>query len=219
MRHEDLIYAPSTEERRTKRLQAWETLIEAVRECRRCPLCNSRTQSVFGDGPIDTDLMFIGEAPGADEDAQGKPFVGRAGQLLNRILEAAGIARESIFITNVVKCRPPNNRVPAVEETMRCDPYLQSQISLIQPKIIVCLGSTPVKWILKTTEGITNLRGRWFDWKGIKVIPMFHPSYLLRNPSSKIGSPKHLTWLDIQKVKEEWEKMRTRSPESDAGRN
>jgi DNA polymerase len=106
-----------------------------------------------------------------------------------------------------------------VEEMMRCDPYLQSQISLIQPKIIVCLGSTPVKWILKTTEGITNLRGRWFDWKGIKVIPMFHPSYLLRNPSSKIGSPKHLTWLDIQKVKEEWEKMRTRSPESDAGRN
>ena len=151
--------------------------------------------------------MIIGEGPGADEDLQGEAFVGKAGQLLTKILEAAKIYRKDVFITNVVKCRPPNNRVPTVDEIVACNSFLESQIALISPKIIITLGNTPTRWLLKTSEGITALRGKWFKWRGIELMPQFHPSYLLRNQSRAKGSPKDLTWNDIQEVKRKWDKI------------
>lgn len=187
-----------------QRLLAWDRLKENSLLCSRCPLHDTRKKVVFGEGPIDSELMFIGEAPGAEEDEQGLPFVGRAGQLLSKIFEAADIDRKEIFITNVVKCRPPGNRVPAIEEMLVCEELLKSQIALINPSIIVCLGATPTKWLLKTSENISSIRGKWFEWKGIQVMPMFHPSYLLRNPSKKKGSPRELTWIDIQEIKKRW---------------
>jgi DNA polymerase len=195
------------------RLEAWRRLKELTSDCRKCPLAEGRNNVVFGEGNPDADVMFIGEGPGGDEDEQGVPFVGRAGKLLTKILESVEISRKEIFITNVVKCRPPGNRVPTMEEMTVCDEYLQAQIALIKPKIIVCLGSTPTKWILRTTEGITKIRGRWFNWRNISVMPMFHPSYLLRNASTKVGSPKHQTWLDIQEVKKRWESLGRKSHE------
>jgi DNA polymerase len=153
--------------------------------------------------------MFIGEGPGENEDEQGLPFVGKAGQLLTQILNAAGIDRKDVYITNIVKCRPPGNRAPLPEESAACDPILQTQILLIRPAIIVLLGSSPTKWLLKTTEGISKLRGRWFNWRGVAVMPMFHPSYLLRfADAKKQGSPKHLSWIDIQEVKRQWESVK-----------
>ena len=152
--------------------------------------------------------MLIGEGPGADEDEQGLPFVGKAGQLLTQILGAAGIDRKAVYITNVVKCRPPNNRTPLPAEMTACDPHLRTQIQLIRPAIMVLLGATPTKWILKTTEGISKLRGRWYYWMGVAVMPMFHTSYLLRYPDGRTpGSPKHLTWQDIQEVKRRWDSV------------
>jgi DNA polymerase len=185
-----------------RRAAAWEDLRARVASCTGCDLCSTRTNTVFGQGTVDTPLVFVGEGPGADEDAQGLAFVGKAGQLLTRILTAGGISREEIFITNVVKCRPPGNRTPEPEEMMRCGDWLEAQLLLLRPKILVCLGGTAAKWILKTTEGITALRGRWIDWRGIEVFPMFHPSYLLRDESRKKGSPKDLTWQDVQTLKE-----------------
>ena len=180
---------------------AWDELKARVEACDRCGLCAARTRTVFGQGAVRTPLVFVGEGPGADEDREGLAFVGKAGQLLTQILGAAGIDRESVFITNVVKCRPPNNRVPTQEEMLRCGDYLEAQLLLLRPRLLVCLGNTPMRWILKTTEGITALRGRWFEWRGIEVMPMFHPSYLLRNDSRQKGSPKDLTWQDVQKLK------------------
>ncbi|MDR3232046.1 MAG: uracil-DNA glycosylase [Synergistaceae bacterium] len=185
-----------------ERASAWAKLKARVEACERCELAQTRTKVVFGQGTVDTPLVFVGEGPGADEDAEGLAFVGRAGQLLTQILSAGGISREDVFITNVVKCRPPNNRTPSPEEMMQCGDFLEAQLLLLRPKILVCLGNTPMKWILKTTEGITALRGRWFGWRGIEVMPMFHPSYLLRNDSRKKGSPKDLTWQDVQALKE-----------------
>jgi DNA polymerase len=187
---------------REKRAAAWEDLRARAASCAKCDLSRTRTNVVFGQGAVETSLVFVGEGPGADEDEQGLAFVGKAGQLLTRILTAGGISREEAFITNVVKCRPPNNRVPAPEEMMQCGDCLEAQLLLLRPKILVCLGSTAAKWILKTTEGITALRGRWFDWRGIEVFPMFHPSYLLRDESRRKGSPKDLTWQDVQTLKE-----------------
>lgn len=184
-----------------QRSRAWALIRERVSKCRSCPLCETRNHTVFGEGPMNADIMFIGEGPGKDEDEQGIPFIGKAGQLLSQIFEAAGLPREEVFISNVVKCRPPGNRVPAVEEMISCFPFLEAQIALIDPKMIICLGSTPTKWMLKTSEGITKLRGRWFNWRGIDLMPMFHPSYLLRNQSRKKGSPKDLTWDDIREIK------------------
>lgn len=205
----EILYSLTEEEIKREIDKTWTAMEEKVRKCQKCPLCESRTQSVFGEGAKNTELMFVGEGPGAEEDAQGLPFVGRAGQLLNQIFTAAGIKREEVYITNVVKCRPPQNRVPTIEECAACNDYLFAQISLVQPKILVTLGNTPTKWLLKTThEGITQLRGKWFDWYGIKLMPMFHPSYLLRNQSRKVGSPRHLTWQDIQEVKAQWDKVR-----------
>jgi DNA polymerase len=192
-------------ERDGKRSAAWAALEAAVQACDKCELCRTRTQAVFGQGTTDTSLVFVGEGPGEDEDLQGLAFVGKAGQLLTRILSAGGISREEVFITNVVKCRPPGNRVPTLEEMMMCGNFLEAQLLLLRPKILVCLGGTSTKWILKTTEGITSLRGRWFEWRGIEVFPMFHPSYLLRDDSRKKGSPKDLTWQDVKALKEKWD--------------
>ena len=180
---------------------AWEELRGRVAACRRCGLCETRTNTVFGQGAVRTPIVMVGEGPGADEDAQGLAFVGRAGQLLTKILSAAGIDRESVFITNVVKCRPPNNRTPTQEEMLKCGDFLEAQLLLLRPRILVCLGNTPLKWLLRTSEGITALRGRWFDWRGVRLFPMFHPSYLLRNDSRQKGSPKDLTWQDVQNLK------------------
>lgn len=193
------------EEREKARGALWELTVKNALACRACPLSATRNKVVFGDGDPQSKLMFIGEGPGADEDAQGLPFVGKAGQLLTQILTAAKIARKDVYITNIVKCRPPENRVPVPEEMIVCDQHLQAQILLIDPALIILLGNTPTRWILKTSEGITKIRGKWFEWRGVPVLPMFHPSYLLRNASSKEGSPKHLTWMDIQEVGRQWE--------------
>lgn len=181
-----------------------------ISKCEKCGLGMERKQAVTGEGSLDATLMFVGEGPGADEDSQGIPFVGRAGQLLDRILEAAGIKREEVYITNVVKCRPPENRTPAIEEIVVCQRFLEAQIAIINPRVIVCLGNTPTKWFLGTTEGITKIRGQWFSWKGIDIMPMFHPSYLLRNESRRKDGPKALTWMDIQEVKKRLDRYQTR---------
>lgn len=205
---EDVLLNLTQDERASIKKSLWKEAESRALACHACPLAQTRTKVVFGDGNPDSKLMFIGEGPGADEDAQGLPFVGRAGQLLTQILKAARISRKDVYITNIVKCRPPGNRVPSPIEAVRCDKHLQTQIMLINPLLIVLLGNTPAKWILQTSEGITKLRGRWFEWRGIAVMPMFHPSYLLRNASTKVGSPKHLTWLDIQEVKKQWDEVR-----------
>lgn len=185
----------------------WEATKEEVKSCIRCHLHEGRTQTVFGAGDPKARLVFVGEAPGADEDAQGIPFVGRAGKLFTDILQAVRISREEVYITNIVKCRPPGNRNPQTEEMLACEGYLHTQLALINPRILVTLGNVPTQWLLKTSEGITKIRGRWFDWKGIQVMPMFHPSYLLRNQSSRKGSPKYLAWQDIQEVRRAWDAL------------
>ena len=198
----------SPSEREKNRDILWEAARNCALTCKACPLAATRTKVVFGDGDPHSKLLFIGEGPGADEDAQGLPFVGKAGQLLTQILKSVEINRKDVYITNIVKCRPPENRVPAPEEAVACSKHLQTQIMLIDPVLIVLLGNTPARWILNTSSGITKIRGKWFDWRGKAVMPMFHPSYLLRNASSKEGSPKHLTWLDIQEVKKQWDAVR-----------
>lgn len=180
----------------------WDPLTQEAAGCTRCPLHTGRTHVVFGEGNLKSPVMFVGEGPGEQEDLSGRPFVGRAGQLLDKILEAAHIPRESVYITNMVKCRPPGNRNPQRDEIDACWPFLSRQIQLIAPKIIVSLGNVPTQFFLKTTQGITKTRGQFYPWKGgIEVFPMYHPSYLLRNPSREKGSPKHQAWQDIQTIK------------------
>lgn len=164
--------------------------LQAVRtdigDCTRCKLhALGRTQVVFGVGNPNADLMFVGEAPGADEDVQGIPFVGRAGQLLTKIIEAIGLTRDDVYIANVIKCRPPGNRNPEQDEVNTCEPFLYRQIDIIKPKVIVALGTFAAKALLQSTDPISRLRGRTYDYRGAKLIPTFHPAYLLRNPSSK----------------------------------
>jgi DNA polymerase len=155
-------------------------------DCRRCKLHKlGRRQIVFGVGNPEADLMFVGEAPGADEDEQGIPFVGRAGQLLTKIIEAIGLTREDVYIANVIKCRPPQNRNPEQDEVDTCEPFLFRQIDTIKPKVIVALGTFAARALLRTLDPISRLRGRVYDYRGVKLIPTFHPAYLLRNPSSK----------------------------------
>jgi len=171
-------------------------LAAEVAACKRCPLCSAgRTQTVFGDGSPDADLMFIGEGPGAEEDAQGIPFVGRSGQLLTKMIEAMGLSREQVYIANVVKCRPPGNRAPSPEEADACWGYLQRQIEIIQPKVIVVLGNAATKALLDTRIGITKLRGQWQELWGIPVMPTFHPAYLLRQYT--VDNRKRV-WSDLQ---------------------
>ncbi len=186
-----------------KAIVTLEALAERAQGCQRCGLARTRTHLVFGEGDPQADLMFVGEGPGEVEDQTGRPFVGPAGQLLTQILGSVGLKRDEVYITNVVKCRPPGNRVPTRQEMEACWDWLAAQIALIRPLIIVTLGNAATQKLLGRTEGIGQLRGRFYRWKGgIEVFPMFHPSFLLRNPSKKKGSPKYLTWLDIQAVKE-----------------
>jgi DNA polymerase len=167
-----------------------------ISTCTNCPLCQERSSTVPGEGNADSpDILFIGEGPGADEDAQGRPFVGKAGQLLDRMIEAMGYQREEVFIANVVKCRPPNNRKPLREEMDMCLPYLRQQIRLIRPKVIVGLGGTALEGLLGRPVGITRMRGVWQEYAGIKLMPTFHPSYLLRDPSKKKDA-----WADLKLV-------------------
>jgi DNA polymerase len=165
--------------------------------CTRCKLCTlGRSQIVFGVGNPKARLMFVGEAPGEEEDKRGEPFVGRAGQLLTKIIEAIGLTREQVFIANVIKCRPPGNRNPETDEVAACEPFLFRQIDVIQPKVIVPLGKFAAQCLLKTMEPITRLRGRQYEYRGAILIPTFHPAYLLRNPSSK-----REVWEDMKKVR------------------
>jgi DNA polymerase len=166
-------------------------------DCRLCKLHTlGRRQVVFGVGNPDADLMFVGEAPGGDEDIQGEPFVGRAGQLLTKIIEAIGLKRSDVYIANVIKCRPPGNRNPEPDEVERCEPFLFRQIDLVKPKVIVALGKFAAQSLLNTNDPITRLRGREFQFRSATLIPTFHPAYLLRNPSSK-----REVWEDMKKVR------------------
>jgi DNA polymerase len=165
-----------------------QTLAESIRPCMRCPeLCSTRTQTVFADGEVGAELCFIGEAPGADEDAQGKPFVGAAGQLLNRILAACGLKREEVYICNILKCRPPNNRTPRPEEATNCREFLTRQLELLEPKFICTLGGCAAQNLLQTTQSLGRLRGRFHDYRGIPVLCTYHPAFLLphRSPEKK----------------------------------
>ena len=176
--------------------QSLEELRAAIGDCRRCKLCSGRTNLVFGVGNPHAALMFVGEGPGRDEDLQGEPFVGRAGQLLTDIItKGMGLKREDVYIANVVKCRPPENRNPEPDEVAACEPFLKKQIDLIRPKIIVGLGKFAVQTLLQNKAPITKLRGNWHSYHGIKLMPTFHPAYLLRNPADK-----KLVWEDIKKV-------------------
>jgi len=169
-----------------------------VRECRLCPLHKLRTHAVPGEGNWEAELMFIGEAPGRDEDEQGRPFVGRAGQLLRKIVAAMTFREDEVYITNVVKCRPPENRVPHRDEAETCFPYLVRQIELIRPKVIVTLGKTPTEHFVPGRAGMGELRGRFGDYQGIPVMPTFHPSYLIRNEGNR--ELRRMVWEDMQKV-------------------
>lgn len=177
--------------------------------CVKCDLSKNRTNSVFSDGNQKASLMLVGEGPGEQEDLTGKPFVGRAGKLLDQILLSQNITREKdIYICNTVKCRPPNNRVPTDHEKARCREYLDVQIDVLRPRIILLCGSTAVKSFINTNLGITKIRGKWFDGPyNSKMMPVFHPSYLLRNPSKEKGSPKWLMWQDIQEVRKAYDEI------------
>jgi len=163
--------------------------------CTRCKLHKGRTKIVYGVGNPRAELVFVGEGPGHDEDIQGEPFVGRAGKLLTQMIEAMGLGREDVYICNVVKCRPPENRLPEKDEIATCSPFLMRQLAAIQPKVICALGSCASQTLLQTTQGISRFRGEWFDFRGSQFIATYHPAYLLRNPSAK-GE----VWKDLQKV-------------------
>ena len=188
----------------TPSTETFEQIHAEIGDCTRCPLHLERTHVVHTEGNRKARLMFVGEAPGADEDAQARPFVGRAGQLLTKIIEAIGLKREQVLIGNVNRCRPPGNRAPTTEEATTCKPYLLREIAIVQPEVIVVLGNTAMKNLLDTREGITRLRGRFQDYKGIKVMPTFHPAYLLRDPSKK-----RETWEDLKKVRDYLDSQRT----------
>jgi DNA polymerase len=176
-------------------LQYWQNLEEEAMNCTKCPLAKTRKNVVFGDGNINAELMFIGEGPGADEDEQGLPFVGKAGKLLTKMIMAMGYSRSDVYIANVVKCRPPGNRNPNRLEAEECIYFLEKQVSFIKPKAIVCLGSVAAMYFLGSDTQISKLRGRFFDYLGIKVMPTFHPAYLLRDESKKKE-----VWNDLKTV-------------------
>jgi DNA polymerase len=171
--------------------------------CQRCDLAVGRTHVVISRGNPTASLMIIGEGPGENEDLQGQPFVGKAGQLLDKILASVGLdSNQDAFICNIVKCRPPGNRKPTPEEMAACVPWLHEQIRLVDPKIILLAGATAVQGLIGDKRGITKIRGEWMVWNGYACLPVFHPAYLLRNPSREKGSPKWLMWQDIQAVKQ-----------------
>ena len=177
-------------------MDEFEVLRQEINQCTKCVLCKTRTNVVFGEGFRNAEIMCIGEGPGYYEDQQGRPFVGKSGQLLDKILLACGFTRkEHVFIGNIVKCRPPNNRDPLPEEREACIHYLYKQIELIDPKIIILLGATALKGLIDSNAKITKVRGEWQNWKNILIMPTFHPSALLRNPKLK-----HPAWEDFKKV-------------------
>jgi uracil-DNA glycosylase family 4 len=182
-------------------IESRDPSLEAIREdigdCRRCKLHEHRKTIVFGEGNPHAKLVFVGEGPGADEDASGRPFVGRAGQLLDKIIVAIGLKREDVYIANIVKCRPPGNRTPERDEVDTCEPFLLRQLAFIRPEVIVALGSPAFQCLLRTREPITRARGEWRDWNGIKVMPTFHPAFLLRSPEKK-----REVWEDMKKVRD-----------------
>jgi DNA polymerase len=180
-----------------KSSETFEQIWADIGNCTRCPLHQARTNIVHTEGNRKARLMFVGEAPGADEDAQSRPFVGRAGQLLTKIIEAIGFKREDVLIGNVNRCRPPANRPPTSEEASMCKPFLLREIAAVQPEVIVVLGNTAMRNLLDIKQGITRVRGQFQDYHGVKVMPTFHPAYLLRDPSKK-----QETWQDLKKVRD-----------------
>lgn len=179
---------------------SWEDLDKACESCTKCKLCNQRNKVVIGEGNKNAKIMFIGEGPGADEDLQGIPFVGKAGKLMNQAFIGLGIKREEVYIANIVKCRPPNNRNPEKDEAEACKEYIQSQINLVNPKIIVLLGSVALKNILGEEYKITASRGKWVEKNGIKYMPTFHPAALLRDETKKIEFWQDLKQVVIEKI-------------------
>ena len=177
--------------------RALSELAASVAACRACSLCRTRTQTVFADGDPAARLLFVGEAPGRDEDAQGLPFVGRAGQLLNKMIAAIDLKREAVYICNVLKCRPPDNRVPAPDEVERCRPFLERQIELVNPALICALGLSAAQALLQTKSSMASMRGKTFAFRGVPVIPTYHPAALLRNPGLKREA-----WVDLQRVRD-----------------
>ncbi len=177
-------------------------------ECVKCPLAATRTKVVVQRGNPQADILIIGEAPGQDEDEQGLPFVGRSGQLLDKILESVQLTEQDVYICNIVKCRPPQNRVPTEQEARTCKPYLVEQIRLVNPKIILLTGATAVKGVIGDKSPISKIRGEWMQWQGYWVMPIFHPAFLLRNQSREPGKPKWLMWQDIQQVKAKYLEIR-----------
>jgi DNA polymerase len=180
-----------------------ETIIADMGDCRRCKLHSHRTQIVFGTGNPRAKLLFVGEAPGRDEDLQGEPFVGQAGQLLNKIIEAIHLRRDQVYIGNVIKCRPPENRNPEPDEILACEPFLIQQIQVIRPRLICALGTFAAQALLKTEEKISSLRGKFYEYQGIPLMPTYHPAYLLRNPNRK-----REVWEDMKKIMREYDRLK-----------
>jgi len=168
-----------------------------VRGCTKCDLCKTRTRTVFGEGDPGAKIFFIGEGPGETEDLTGRPFVGKAGQLLDKMIAAMGLGREQVFIANIVKCRPPGNRVPAPEEVTSCTPYLERQLAIVRPKVIVTLGLPATRYMLQSSATMGSMRGRFHSWRGIKVMPTYHPSYVLRVYTEQTRAA---VWSDLQQV-------------------
>ena len=182
---------------------SWETLEHLVQDCTKCRLCQKRTHPAFGEGNRQADILFVGEGPGREEDLQGRPFVGPAGQLLDRMLAATGLAREEVYIANVVKCRPPNNRNPEDDEAELCLPYLRAQYALIRPKIIVCLGSIATRHLYDRDARITRVRGQWLEKGGVWFLPTYHPAALLRDESKKRDA-----WEDMQSLYKKYNELK-----------
>lgn len=174
------------------------SLRERILGCRKCPLAQGRTNAVPGEGNIKAELIFVGEAPGRDEDVQGMPFVGKAGRLLTKIIDAMQFKREDVYITNIVKCRPPDNRTPHRDEVEKCKDYLLEQLEMIKPRVIVALGKVAADFFVPNNKGMTALRGNFYDYEEIKVMPTFHPSYLIRNEGNRII--RKMVWEDMKKV-------------------
>jgi len=186
---------PLSPEEKRQRLVAMDA--NEVTGCTRCRLCEARTKTVFGEGDADARVFFIGEGPGENEDRTGRPFVGKAGQLLDRMIGAMGLKREQVFIANVVKCRPPGNREPAPDEVATCTPYLVRQLEIVRPTVIVTLGRPATQYMLQTKQSMSRLRGQWQQWRGIKLMPTFHPAYVLRQYTEDVRAA---VWGDLKQV-------------------
>ena len=195
---QEICFSPAEEKRVPLTNESLASLRGKVFECKKCSLAGTRTNVVFGEGNPNAELMFVGEAPGADEDKQGKPFVGRAGKLLTKIIESIGLTREDVYIANILKCRPPGNRNPLPDEITACSPYLVKQIEEIKPRVICALGKCAAQRLLSSEETIGRLRGKFHDYLGVKLMPTYHPAYLLRNSSGKKD-----VWEDMKSIAKE----------------